>query len=60
MAQASENLRLNKAYYEAGMVTMTDLLEAETLYKNTQDDYIEAYGNFQLKTLLYKQATGQE
>ena len=60
IAQAEENLRLNKAYYEAGIVTLTDLLEAQTLYKSSNDEYIEAYGNFQLKTLQYRQETGQE
>lgn len=60
ISQSKENLRLNKAYYEAGIVTLTDLLEAQTLYKNSSDEYIEAYGNFMLKTLQYKQATGQE
>lgn len=58
--QAEENLRLNKAYYEAGIVTLTDLLEAQTLYKSSSDEYVEAYGNFRLKTLQYRQATGQE
>lgn len=57
--QAQENLRLNKAYYEAGIVTLTDLLEAQTLYKSSSDEYVEAYGNFRIKTLQYRQATGQ-
>lgn len=60
IGQSEENLRLNKAYYEAGLVNLTDLLEAQTLYKSSKDDYIEAYGNFRIKTLQYRQATGQE
>ena len=59
ITQAQENLRLNKAYYEAGMVTLTDLLQAQTLYKSSSDDYIEAFGNFKIKTLQYRQAIGQ-
>lgn len=58
--QAQENLRLNKAYYEAGIVTLTDLLQAQTLYKSSHDDYVESFGNFKTKVLNYRQATGQE
>lgn len=58
--QAQENLRLNKAYYEAGIVNLTDLLQAQTLYKSSHDDYIESFGNFKIKVLNYRQTTGQE
>lgn len=60
ITQAEENLRLNKAYYEAGIVNLTDLLEAQALYKSSNDEYVESYGNFKIKTLNYRQATGQE
>ena len=60
IGQSEENLRLNKSYYEAGIVTLSDLLEAQALYKSSHDDFIEAYGNFKIKTLQYRQATGQE
>lgn len=60
IAQSKENLHLNKAYYEAGIVNLADLLQAQTLYKSSSDDYIEAYGNFQIQTLKYRQATGQD
>lgn len=60
MGQAEDNLNLNRAYYEAGMVTLTDLLQAQALYKNSCDEYVEAYGNFMIKTLQYRQASGQE
>lgn len=60
IGQSQENLRLNKAYYEAGIVNLTDLLEAQALYKSSHDEYVEAFGNFKIQTLKYRQATGQE
>lgn len=60
IAQSKENLSLNEAYYKAGIVNLSDLLEAQALYKGSNDDYIEAFGNFKIQTLKYRQASGQE
>lgn len=57
--QSSENLRLNQNYYNAGTVTVTDLLKAQTLYQQSRDMFVDAYGQFQLKKLTYLQATGR-
>ncbi len=57
--QAAENLRLNQNFYQAGTTTITDLLNAQTLYRQAQDKFIDAYGQFQLKKLTYLQATGR-
>ncbi len=54
IAQSAENLRLNKLYYEAGTVTITDLLEAQTLYRQALDDYSSSYGNFRSAIAEYK------
>ncbi|MDE5883150.1 MAG: TolC family protein [Muribaculaceae bacterium] len=59
IAQSKENLRLNQAYYEAGMSTITDLLDAQTLYRQAQDDYVAAYGIFKLSEAQYLNATGR-
>lgn len=56
IAQSAENLRLNKLYYEAGTVTITDLLEAETLHRQSLDDYSAAFGNFRTAIAEYKYA----
>lgn len=58
IAQSKENLRLNQAYYDAGMSTITDLLDAQTLYRQAQDDYMGAYGVFKLSEAQYLNATG--
>lgn len=59
IAQSKENLRLNQAYYEAGISTITDLLDAQTLYREAQDDYTGAYGLFKLSEAQYLNATGR-
>ncbi len=57
--QSAENLRLNQNFYDAGTTTITDLLNAQTLYQQSQDKFVDAYGQFQIKKLTYLQATGR-
>ena len=59
IGQAEENLRLNKAYYEAGTSTITDLLEAEAMARQAHDQYSAAYGDFQTAKAAYLNATGR-
>ena len=59
IAQAEENLRLHNDYYRAGTATMSDLLEAQTLYQNSRSAYVEAYADYQIKKREYLQATRQ-
>jgi outer membrane protein TolC len=57
--QSTENLRLNQDYYNAGMTTMSDLLDAQSLYQQSRDKLVEVYSQFKIKTLEYAQATAQ-
>ena len=59
IAQADENLRLNKDYYRVGTTKMSDLLLAQQQYQSACDRYTDAYADFQTKQLEYRQATGQ-
>lgn len=59
ITQSKENLRITQAYYEAGMNTISDLLDAQTLYCQAQDDYVGAYGAFRLSEAQYLNATGR-
>lgn len=59
IAQSNENLRLNENYYHVGTVTITDLLKAQTLYRQAHDRFVDAYGEYQIKTVEYLQATGR-
>ncbi|MCH5229224.1 MAG: TolC family protein [Muribaculaceae bacterium] len=57
--QSGENLYLNRMYYEAGMCTLSDLLEAQTGRKEAEDRYVSAYGNFCTAKAAYLIATGR-
>lgn len=57
--QSRENLRITQAYYDAGMNTITDLLDAQALYVEAQGNYISAYGTFRLSIAQYLNATGR-
>lgn len=57
--QSAENLRLNEAYYRAGTATMGDLLDAQTLSRQSKKRYVSAYTQFQLCTTAYLRATGR-
>lgn len=57
--QASENLRLNRNYYRAGTSKMSDLLEAQLLYQQSLDKHTDAFADYQINLLAYKQATGR-
>lgn len=59
ISQSDENLYLNRMYYEAGMCTLSDLLEAETSKKEAADRYVAAYGNFCTARSAYLIATGR-
>lgn len=57
--QSDENLYLNRMYYDAGMCTLSDLLEAETSRKEAGDKYVAAYGNYKTALAAYLISTGR-
>ena len=57
--QSTENLRLNTDYYAAGTSSMSDLLDAQTLYRQSRDRYVEAWAQYEVKKREYLQATGR-
>lgn len=57
--QSNENLRIHNDYYKAGTCSMSDLLEAQSLYQQSKDKYVEACSTYQIKKLEYIQATGR-
>ena len=59
ITQSEENLYLNKMYYEAGMATISDLLDAETSKKEAAQRYVAAYGNFCTARSSYLIAPGR-
>lgn len=56
--QSEENLRLNKDYYKAGTSGMSDLLDAQTSYRQSRDRFVEACTGFYMKKSEYLVAVG--
>lgn len=57
--QARENLRITRNVYDAGMSTINDVLDAEALYRQASDQYIESYGAYRLCAAQYLNSTGR-
>lgn len=57
--QATENLRLQTDYYGAGTCTMSEWLDAQTLFQQSRDKYVEAFALYEVKKREYLQATGR-
>lgn len=51
--QAEENLKITSDNYKAGIVSMSDLLEAQSAWQGTQDGLTEALCNYQIKKAQY-------
>lgn len=57
--QSEENLRLSQSTYDAGTSTMSDLLDAQSLFQKSRDKYAEAYATYEIKKTEYLQTTGR-
>lgn len=57
VASAQENLRMQRIFYSAGTTTMTDLLDAVTLYTQAQSQLISACATYQLRVAEYQRKT---
>lgn len=57
--QSTENLRMNRDYYNVGTVSLSDLLDAQTLYQQTCNRLTNAQVDFQVKLCEYLVATGR-
>lgn len=57
--QASENLRLNNDFYKVGTVTLSDVLDAQSLLQQSRDSYVDVYSEYQHKRFEYLLVTGR-
>ncbi|RJP67915.1 MAG: TolC family protein [Ignavibacteriales bacterium] len=57
--QAEENLKVNVDSYKNGLSNVSDLLEAQALLQQTQDQLTDAKANFIIKKTIYLQVTGR-
>lgn len=59
VASANENLRSSRLHYEQGMETMSDYLEAQTMWQKARQTQVDARVNCYLTWLEYLKATGK-
>lgn len=59
IAQAEENLRIQREFYNAGTATLSNMLEAETLRQQAADSYTEAVTGYYTAVCAYLTATGR-
>lgn len=57
--QAEENYKVNDDGYKNGLITISDLLEAQALLQQTLDQLTEAKVNYIVKKTTYLQVTGR-
>lgn len=54
---AEANLKITEDYYEAGLVTISDLLEAQTLLKQNRDELTDSRVEYRINLVTYRQMT---
>lgn len=59
IASAAENLRMSEDYFRAGTVSLTDLLDAQTLLRQSRDQYTDASAGYRAKLASYRLLTGR-
>lgn len=59
VASATENLRQNRNFYQAGTVPLTDLLDAETLYTRSRNSFTSACAAYRTSLAKYMRVTGR-
>ena len=60
IASATENLRLNENYFHAGTVSLSDLLDAQTLFQQSKDQYTDACSEYRTRLSRYFRITGRQ
>ncbi len=55
--QSKENLRLNTNCYKAGTVPLSDLLDAQTLFQQAHDNFVEAFAAYHIALSEYQKDT---
>jgi len=55
--QAEENLRVNRDHYEAGLINVSDMLDAQAQLQQSCDQYTDALTQYQIVKVNYLQIT---
>jgi outer membrane protein TolC len=58
-AQAEENMKVNADSYDNGLITVSDLLEAQALLRQAKDQLTDAKTSYRMKIVGYLNVTGR-
>ena len=58
LSDAEANLKITQDYYDAGLVALSDVLEAQTLLKQSRDELTDSRVEYRVNLVKYKQLTG--
>lgn len=59
VSQAEENLKIINDNYKAGVVNVSDLLEAQAMLQQSKDQLTDVKTNYKIKVTTYLQVTGR-
>ena len=57
LCDAEANLKITKDYYDAGLVALSDLLEAQTLLKQSRDELTDSRVEYRINLVIYRAFT---
>ncbi|MBN2167035.1 MAG: TolC family protein [Marinilabiliaceae bacterium] len=60
LEQATEHLKVVNDNYEAGIMSTSDLLEAQAMNQEAEAALVDAKSNYRIKQILYKHAVAKE
>ena len=58
LKDAEANLKITEDYYDAGLVALSDVLEAQTLLKQSRDELTDSRVEYRINLVTYRQLTG--
>ena len=59
LSDAEANLKITEDYYEAGLVALSDVLEAQTLLKQSRDELTDSRVEYRINLVTYRQLTNR-
>ena len=57
LRDAEANLKITQDYYDAGLVALSDVLEAQTLFKQSRDELTDSRVEYRINLVTYRQLT---
>ncbi|MFB0497471.1 outer membrane protein [Mucilaginibacter sp. OAE612] len=59
LEQATENLKVNKDNYKAGLATISEVLDAQTAYQQASSTVVTAFADFYVRVAIYNYVTAK-